>query len=99
MIKRRYDLIKKKMDNLFDNCGATSFFVFATDISYENAQFHSFAAPSGSHRRPAINQQTINSIAKSLQNSLKYHQGNVNYYDPDSKVTISKEAAFCIIKR
>lgn len=82
-----------------DKCGVSSFFMFASEIPFGDANFHSYAAPAGSTRRPIIAQQTLNTIGQALQNSLRYHEANKDYFDETHIVCISNLDAMSIIKK
>lgn len=99
MIARRTNHILNKMEDMYDNTGCTSLLVIANGINYKNAAVHSFVVPSGVIRRPVIAQPVINNIGKSLQDSLKYNPINVNFFDENNKILITKDDAVKIISR
>lgn len=98
-MSRKYEVVKTKMNDLYNTCGVSSFFVLCSEVPFKEAQLHSFTAPSGTTCRPKIPQQTINSIGKTLQDSLRHHEANVDYYDPNLMLQISKNDSINIIKR
>lgn len=99
MIKRRHDLIKKKMDDLYKICGIPSLFILASEVPYLDAIFHTYTAPSGAKVRPLIQQQTIDTIGKSLSDTLKHHLSNHDYVNDNYMILITTNDSIQILKK